>query len=109
MTIEDVIPSEVNESEEEFVHSELQSQLQREILEVTFTKVNGEKRIMNCTLMEGILPSNPTEETTKDTKEKKVNEDVLSVWDVDSNGWRSFRVKNITRVRQHALAGGTSA
>jgi len=108
MTIEDVIPSEGLELEDEFVYSELQSQLQSEILEVTFTKVNGDKRIMNCTLMEGILPSNPTEEVKKDAK-KKVNEDVLSVWDVDASGWRSFRVKNITRVRQHALQGGTNA
>ena len=108
MTIEDVIPSEGLELEDEFVYSELQSQLQSEILEVTFTKVNGDKRIMNCTLMEGILPSNPTEEVKKDAK-KKVNEDVLSVWDVDASGWRSFRVKNITRVRHHALQGGTNA
>jgi hypothetical protein len=108
MTIEDVIPSEGLELEDEFVYAELQSQLQKEVLEVTFTKVNGEKRIMNCTLMEGILPSNPTEEAKKEAK-KKVNEDVLSVWDIDSNGWRSFRIKNVTRVRHHALAGGTSA
>ena len=108
MTIEDVIPSEAIELEDEFVYAELQSQLQKEVLEVTFTKVNGDKRIMNCTLMEGILPSNPTEEAKKDTK-KKVNEDILSVWDIDANGWRSFRVKNITRVRQHALQGGTNA
>ena len=108
MTIEDVIPSEGLELEDEFVYSELQSQLQSEILEVTFTKVNGDKRIMNCTLMEGILPSNPTEEVKEDAK-KKVNEDVLSVWDVDASGWRSFRVKNITRVRQHALQGGSNA
>ena len=108
MTIEDVIPSEAIELEDEFVYAELQSQLQKEVLEVTFTKVNGDKRIMNCTLMEGILPSNSTEEAKKDTK-KKVNEDILSVWDIDANGWRSFRVKNITRVRQHALQGGTNA
>ena len=108
MTIEDVIPSEAIELEDDFVYAELQSQLQTEVLEVTFTKVNGDKRVMNCTLMEGILPSNPTEEAKKDTK-KKVNEDILSVWDIDANGWRSFRVKNITRVRQHALQGGTNA
>ena len=108
MTIEDVIPSEAIELEDEFVYAELQTQLQKEVLEVTFTKVNGDKRVMNCTLMEGILPSNPTEEAKKDTK-KKVNEDILSVWDIDANGWRSFRVKNITRVRQHALQGGTNA
>ncbi len=105
MTTEDIISSEAIEIEDEFVYSELQSQLQREILEVTFTKVNGEKRIMNCTLMEGILPSNPTEEAKKEAK-KKVNEDVLSVWDIDSSGWRSFRIRNVTRVRHHALQGG---
>ena len=105
MTIEDVIPSEAIELKDEFVYAELQSQLQKEVLEVTFTKVNGDKRVMNCTLMEGILPSNPTEEAKKEDK-KKVNEDVLSVWDVDASGWRSFRVKNITRVRHHALQGG---
>jgi hypothetical protein len=105
MTTEDIISSEAIEIEDEFVYSELQSQLQREILEVTFTKVNGEKRIMNCTLMEGILPSNPTEEAKKEAK-KKINEDVLSVWDVDASGWRSFRIRNVTRVRHHALQGG---
>jgi hypothetical protein len=108
MTIEDVIPSEAIELEDEFVYAELQSQLQTEVLEVTFTKVNGDKRVMNCTLMEGILPSNPTEEAKKDTK-KKVNEDILSVWDVDASGWRSFRVKNISRVRQIVLQGGSNA
>ena len=52
MTIEDVIPNEAIEVEDKFVRSELQTQLQSEILEVTFTKVNGDKRVMNCTLME---------------------------------------------------------
>ena len=105
MTIEDVIPSEAIELKDEFVYAELQSQLQKEVLEVTFTKVNGDKRVMNCTLMEGILPTNTSETKT----DKKVNEDILSVWDVDANGWRSFRMNTIIQVRQHALAGGTSA
>ena len=42
MTIEDVIPSEEIAVEDKFVRSELQTQLQSEVLEVTFTKVNGE-------------------------------------------------------------------
>ena len=108
MTIEDVVPNEAIEVEDKFVRSELQTQLRDEILEVTFTKVNGDKRVMNCTLMEGILPSNTTENNKKDTK-KKVNEDILSVWDVDASGWRSFRVKNISRVRQIVLQGGSNA
>jgi len=108
MTIEDVIPNEAIEVEDKFVRSELQTQLQSEILEVTFTKVNGDKRVMNCTLMEEILPSNTTEEAKKDTK-KKVNETILSVWDIDAKGWRSFRMDTVTQVRQIVLQGGSNA
>jgi len=55
--------------------------------------------------MEGILPSNTTENNT----DKKVNEDILSVWDVDANGWRSFRMNTVTQVRQIVLQGGANA
>lgn len=103
MTIEDVVPSEAIELDDEFVRSDLQTQLRGEILEVTFTKVNGDKRVMNCTLMEQIMPT--TTEEKKDTTDKKVNEDILSVWDIDAKGWRSFRINTVTRVRQHGLAG----
>ena len=81
--------------------TDLRNQLQKEILEVTFTKVNGDKRIMNCTLIDGVAPSSITEKKN-DAPERKINEDVLSVWDVDAKGWRSFRVKNVTRVRTHS-------
>lgn len=105
MTIEDVIPSEAPAVEDKFVRSELQTQLQTEVLEITFTKVNGDKRVMNCTLMEGILPSNTTENKT----DKKVNETILSVWDIDAKGWRSFRMDAVTQVRQIVLQGGANA
>ena len=75
--------------------------LQKQAMRITFTKVNGDKRIMNCTLIEGVAPSNITEKK-KDASERKVNEEVLSVWDIDAKGWRSFRVKNVTRVRTHS-------
>ena len=102
MTIEDVVPNEAIEvKDDEFVRSDLQTQLRDEILEVTFTKVNGDKRVMNCTLMEQIMPT--TTEEKKDTTDKKVNEDILSVWDIDAKGWRSFRINTVTRVRQHGL------
>ena len=105
MTIEDVIPSEVIAVEDKFVRSELQTQLQSEVLEVTFTKVNGDKRVMNCTLMEAILPTNISENKS----DKKVNETILSVWDVDAKGWRSFRMDTVTQVRQIVLQGGWNA
>ena len=106
MTIEDVIPSEELEVKaDEFIRSELQTQLRGEILEVTFRKVNGDKRIMNCTLMEGVLPSSTSEKKV----DKKVNEDILSVWDIDAKGWRSFRMNTVSRVRQIMAHGGGNA
>ena len=103
MTIEDVIPNEEGDyldliSKE---RADLRNQLQKEILEVTFTKVNGDKRIMNCTLIEGIAPAITTV-IKEDAPERKVNLDIMSVWDIDAKGWRSFRVKNVTRVRTHS-------
>jgi len=98
MTIEDILENE------NIDRLELQKQLHREILEVTFTKVNGDKRIMNCTLIEGIAPAITTV-IKEDAPERKVNLDTMSAWDIDARGWRSFRVKNVTRIRQHGLAG----
>jgi|TARA_B110000495_G_C22799082_1_gene466804 hypothetical protein len=98
MTIEDILENENVD------RLELQKQLHREILEVTFTKVNGDKRIMNCTLIEGIAPAITTV-IKEDAPERKVNLDTMSAWDIDARGWRSFRVKNVTRIRQHGLAG----
>ena len=63
--------------------------LQKNIMSVNFTKKNGEERIMHCTLHETLLP-----ETTGDS-EKKENLEVLAVWDVDIDAWRSFRLDSI--------------
>ena len=62
--------------------------LHKTICRVVFTKVNGEERVMHCTLNESMIPQ-ITEETEKRTK--KENPEVQAVYDVDSQGWRSFR------------------
>lgn len=67
----------------------LVSSLQKNIMSVIFTKKNGEERTMHCTLNETLLP-----EITGDS-EKKENLDVLAVWDVDIDAWRSFRLDSI--------------
>ncbi len=65
----------------------------RKDLVVTFTKNNGENRVMNCTLRPEVLPEN-----TSKTKRPE-NPDVLSVWDLDKNAWRSFRLDSISSVQ----------
>ena len=67
----------------------LKNLLHSNVVEVVFTKVNGEKRVMKCTLQESFLP-----EQKGDTERKK-NENVLAVYDIDSNDWRSFRFDSV--------------
>ena len=68
--------------------------LKRNLMKVVFTKVNGEERTMLCTLHESVLPEPIITESTK-----KVNPDTISVWDIDNNGWRSFRIDSIKEVK----------
>jgi len=89
---------------------ELKEKLVSEVVEVTFTKVNGDVRVMNCTLLETIVPKSTVEvEAPNEVKdaylheEKKVNENLMVVWDIDAKGWRSFRINNITSVNSHVV------
>ena len=62
---------------------------------VTFTKVNGETRVMPCTLKEDIIPKPPAEVSSKSTVKRHDNQNVVSVWCLDKREWRSFRVDNV--------------
>ena len=64
--------------------------------EITFTKVDGSKRIMPCTLKTDLLPQR---ELTESRRTKAANPEVLSVWCLDKSEWRSFRVMNVTEIR----------
>ena len=64
------------------------------VCEVSFTKVNGDKRVMTCTLLESMLPKK--EATSEDKPARKQNENALAVFDVNANGWRSFRWDSVT-------------
>lgn len=61
---------------------------------VTFTKKDGTKRIMECTLDPDLLPAAPVTES----KPKKINYSVLAVWDLEAKGFRSFRLDSIIEV-----------
>ena len=65
--------------------------LQNKVMKITFTKVNGEERIMDCTLQEHMIPAT-------DANKRKQNEDVLPVFDINKGEWRSFRLDSIINV-----------
>ena len=68
--------------------------LKNNLMTVKFVKLNGDERTIDCTLHESILPEKPIS-GYPNTIKKKENQDVLSVWDIDKDGWRSFRLDSI--------------
>ena len=76
--------------------NELLSMLKQDVCRVSFEKVNGEKRLMYCTLNENHLPEDDRMQVQAGFDPKKqVNENVIAVWDIDVKGWRSFRVDSV--------------
>jgi hypothetical protein len=70
--------------------------LRQSVVEVTFTKSDGTERVMKCTLDEQHLPVKESSE--EPAKDRKVNPDVCSVWDVEKKAWRSFRWDSIIKI-----------
>lgn len=62
---------------------------------ITFTKKDGTERVMNCTLRGDMLPA---VEIKEDKTPRKQNDNILSVYDLDVQGWRSFTVGAVKRV-----------
>lgn len=74
--------------------SNIQNLLRAWEAKITFTKKDGTERVMHCTLKEGVVV--PHEKTTDRVKEPK--DDLLPVWDIEAQGWRTITVPNITVV-----------
>jgi hypothetical protein len=64
---------------------------------VTFNKINGEERIMTCTLRKEAIPA---ERVPKGTGSEKLNENknTIRTFDTNKQEWRSFRVDLVTKV-----------
>ena len=71
---------------------QLRTRLSKEVATVTFTKKNGEKRVMICTTKQDLLPGEPSKFAGP------VSDSILTVWDIESDGWRSFRFDTISSV-----------
>lgn len=75
----------------------LKQTLERNIATVTFTKADGTERTMRCTLLAEYLPA-PVGPQLLTEGTRKENDQVLSVWDIENGGWRSFRMKSIKSI-----------
>jgi hypothetical protein len=65
---------------------------------VTFNKKDGDQRIMTCTLNQDLIPENKKPKTKPEDDNKKKNENVLAVYDINAEGWRSFTWANVTNI-----------
>ena len=62
---------------------------------VTFTKKDGTERRMVCTLAEDIIPEDlmPKSETPRIR-----SEDLVTVFDIENEGWRSFNMLSVLSI-----------
>ena len=74
--------------------SNIKNMLTTDIVNVKFKKADGSERLMKCTLLEGWVK----EYEKKTEKTRKVSEDTINVWDVEKDGWRSFRYDSIIEI-----------
>ena len=92
-----------------YTKDELKKLLTENKCEVTFTKVDGTKRVMKCTLLPEVLKPYIEEAEArkkemlaegKEVRERPENPNVLSVIDLDKNAWRSFKLDTILSVKE---------
>ena len=73
-----------------FNRNELIERLQKETVNIEFTKVDGTSRVMNATLNETVVP-----ETTGPSRAKDTN---VVVFDTDIKQWRTIVLDRIIKI-----------
>ena len=77
----------------------LRSHLNYGPVTVIFTKKDGTERVMECTTNSKLVPPVEIKEGVESKKERKVSEDIMPVYDLESKAWKSFRWDSIKQVR----------
>ena len=81
------IPAEIDDNLEKKIHGWLKGVLATTPATITFTKVDGTERWLHCTLHPEHVPL----VENKEAPQRKLSGTTQSVWDIDAQGWRSFR------------------
>ena len=85
---------------------ELTALLEDAVVEVEFTKVNGDLRKMKCTKN---FDSIPSEKHPIGKSVKVYNEEIIRVYDIEADGWRSFRADSITSFKVVVICNDATA
>lgn len=86
---------------QEFYQQLIEDHIHKDIVTVTFTKQNGATRVMQCTLNPDFIPQTPVDPDAppKTKRVVKDNPEILRVYDIEENGWRSFRWDSVIGVQ----------
>lgn len=68
-----------------------------DICTVTFTKKDGTERVMRCTTKPNLIPED--QQPARAAQLQPVPDNQYRVYDVDSEGWRSFLIPSIKEIR----------
>jgi hypothetical protein len=74
----------------------LRDLLKSEVVMLTFTKKDGTKREMLSTLCESRIPK--SEKSTESAGTRKYSDEAQPVYDVEAEGWRSFRWDSLSKL-----------
>ena len=83
------------ESNLNYNYDDIVMKLRTGVMNVTFEKVDGTMRTMQCTLLPQYLPEQYRGSAPMLTETTPLT---ISVWDVENSGWRSFRLDSIRNV-----------
>ena len=117
--------------EKDLERADIVELLLNNVATVTFTKRDGSERVMECTLLQEVLSEKfpvklekPEETESKikewfksgldsvandgvnfdeEAKKKATNLDILAVYDIPAEGWRSFRLDSIKSINIPSL------
>jgi len=83
---------------------ELKTLLREGEVNLSFTKKNGDIREMRATTSEDLLPSfdlnaKRTKSSSSLTQQKSKPDDLIVLYDMDAQGWRSFRFDQLITVK----------
>lgn len=82
----------------------IQSALRSYVCSVFFVKKDGSHRLMKCTLLPEKLParvSSSTSTSVSPETAEKAYPDILSVFDIEKQAWRSFHVSSVFGLVMH--------
>jgi hypothetical protein len=89
----DSLNTTIDQSNNSWQNDYLKQALLDDVVFVLFVKKDGTERRMTCTLKPDLLPAQTDLEEA--VQKKTPNPDVLAVWDLENQGWRSFRYDSV--------------